>query len=197
ASHRTRLHPKPISDLLQRPQNAVPSDQHLLRPSAKLAKRPVEIDALNEVVAHPRIRTPKMLALATLIADEAIADPRQRAPRKVPFAEPLHVPEGELIFRHRLRRHMRPPHLAFPTRRSSSYPKLSRYPHSCPTVPMLTKPHPLGPWRGRPGQALGPCGCCIQNRGRSHTHIRGRRGSLCTAPAPLPFPTPRPPPKPR
>src|SRR5690606_10616615 len=112
ASHRSRRHPKPISDLLLRPPHAVPSDQHLLRPSAKLAKRPVEIDALNEVVAHPRIRTPKMLALATLIADEAIADPRQRAPRKVPFAEPLHVPEGELLFRHRLRRHMRPPHLA-------------------------------------------------------------------------------------
>src|SRR5690606_36339948 len=82
-----------------------PSDQHLLRPPAKLAKRAVEIDALKEVVAHPRIRTPKPLTLATLIADEAIADPRQRAPRKVSFAEPLHVPESELLFRHRLRRH--------------------------------------------------------------------------------------------
>src|SRR5690606_23916133 len=61
ASHRARRHPKPVGYLLLRPLlHAVPSDQHLLRPPAKLAKRPVEIDTLEEVVAHPRIRTPKM-----------------------------------------------------------------------------------------------------------------------------------------
>src|SRR5690606_4275023 len=106
ASHRARRHPKPISDLLLRPPlHAVPSDQHLLRPSATLAQGTVEIDTLEDVVAHPRTRTPNTLPLATLIADEAIADPRQRAPRKVPFAESLHVPESELFVRHRLRRH--------------------------------------------------------------------------------------------
>src|SRR5690606_32128066 len=108
ASHRSRRHPKPIGYLLLRPLlHAVPSDQHLLRPFAKLAKSPVEIDALKKVVAHPRIRTPKMLALATLIADEPRAGLRQRAPRKVSFAGPLHAPKGELLVRHRLRRHHR------------------------------------------------------------------------------------------
>src|SRR5690606_22952645 len=71
ASHRARRHPKPIGYLLLRPLlHTIPSDQHLLRPLAKLAKSPVKINALQEVVAHPRIRTPKPLALATLIADE-------------------------------------------------------------------------------------------------------------------------------
>src|SRR5690606_32745195 len=107
-SHRPRRHPQPIGDLLLCPLlHTIPSDQHLLRPLAKLAKSPVKINALQEVVAHPRIRTPKMLTLATLIADEAIADPRQRAPRKMSFAAPLHVPESELLLRHRLRRHHR------------------------------------------------------------------------------------------
>src|SRR5690606_26726745 len=76
-SHRPRRHPQPIGYLLLGPVlHTIPSNQHLLRPSAKLAKSPVEINALKEVVAHPRIRTPKMLTLATFVTNEAITDLR-------------------------------------------------------------------------------------------------------------------------